>query len=221
MSLDTMFTLEVVLVMVLVAAAAGGALYLAVSNRRARRETGREVSTADIPVGTAPEEYAEDTIESATPREPRREFYKSMGLETTEDMKIRLYSLEEYQDELGGTRARPDSGFVAATKAYRQLDDEWHDYSPRKAADVLELAQEDYEVDRERSALLIKEAPARIAAGGQRRPMKHSRRKSYCSPGDLPPSLISIPNPAYGRFAALPCSVSSRPFPKVLLGSER
>jgi len=48
MSLDTIFTLEVVLVVVLVAAAAGGAIYLAVSNRRARRETGREVGTADI-----------------------------------------------------------------------------------------------------------------------------------------------------------------------------
>ncbi len=159
MSLDTIFTLEVVLVVVLLAAAAGGAIYLAVSNRRARRETGREVSAAYIPVGTAPEEFAEDTIESATPREPRREFYKSMGLETAEDMKIRLYSIEEYRDELGGTRARPDSGFVAATKAYRQLDDEWYDYSPRKAAEVLELAQEDYEVDGERSALLLRRLP--------------------------------------------------------------
>ena len=159
MSLDTIFTLEVVLVVVLVATAAGGAIYLAVSNRRARRETGREVSAAYIPVGTAPEEFAEDTIESATPREPRREFYKSMGLETAEDMKIRLYSIEEYRDELGGTRARPDSGFVAATKAYRQLDDEWYDYSPSKAADVLELAQEDYEVDGKRSALLLRRLP--------------------------------------------------------------
>jgi hypothetical protein len=159
MSLNTMFTLEVVLVVVLVAAAAGGALYLAVSNRRARRETGREVSTANIPVGTAPEEFAEDTIERATPREPRREFYKSMGLETAEDMKIRLYSIEEYRDELGGTRARPDSSFVAATKTYRQLDEEWYDYSPRKAAEVLELAPEDYEVDGERSALLLRRLP--------------------------------------------------------------
>jgi hypothetical protein len=159
MSLDTMFTLEVVLVVVLVAAAAGGAIYLVVSNRRARRETGREVSTVNIPVGTAPEEFAEDTIERASPREPRREFYKSIGLETREDMKLRLYSIEEYRDELGGTRADSDSGFVAATKAYRHLDHEWHDYSPRKAADVLELAQEDYDVDGERSALLLRRLP--------------------------------------------------------------
>jgi len=160
MSLDTIFTLEVVLVVVLLAATAGGAIYLAVSNRRARRETGREVNTANIPVDMALEEYAEDTtIERATPREPRREFYKSMGLQTTEDMKIRLYSLEEYRDELGGTRARPNSGFVAATKAYRQLDDEWYDYSPRKAADVLELTPQDYEVDGECSALLLRRLP--------------------------------------------------------------
>ena len=44
-------------------------------------------------------------------------------------------------------------------KAYRQLDDEWYDYSPRKAADVLELASEDYEVDGERSALLLRRLP--------------------------------------------------------------
>ncbi len=162
MSLDTMFTLEVVLVVVLGAAAAGGALYLAVSNRRARRKTGREASTANIPGGTAPEEFAEDTVESASPREPRREFYKSMGLETAEDMKIRLYSLEEYRDELGGTRAASDSGFVAAAKAYRQLDDEWYDYSPRKAAEVLELARGDYEVDGKRSALLLRRLPSRL-----------------------------------------------------------
>lgn len=159
MSLDMMFTLEVVLVVVLVAAAAGGAIYLAVSNQRARRETGRKVSTANIPVGTAPEEFAEDTIERATPREPRREFYKSMGLETAEDMKIRLYSIEEYRDELGGARAATDSDFVAALKAYRCLDDEWYDYSPEKAADVLELEPEDYEVDEEHKALLLRRLP--------------------------------------------------------------
>ena len=164
MTLDTIFTLEVVLVVVLLAAAAGGAIYLAVSNRRARRETDREVSIANIPanipVGTALEEYAEDTtIKRATPREPRREFYKSMGLETTEDMKICLYSLQEYRDELGGTHAATDSGFVAATKAYRQLDEEWYDYSPHKAADVLELTPEDYGVDGERSALLLRRLP--------------------------------------------------------------
>jgi hypothetical protein len=101
MSLDTMFTLEVVLMVVLVAAAAGGAIYLALSSRRARREMGGEVGTTGVPVGTAPEESAEDTIERVERtalRERRREFYKSMGLETTEDIKLRLYSIEEYQD---------------------------------------------------------------------------------------------------------------------------
>ncbi len=162
MSLDTIFTLEVVLVVVLVTAAAGGAIYLTVSNRRARRKMGGEVGTTGVPVGTAPEESAEDTIERAALRVRRREFYKSMGLETTEDIKLRLYSIEEYQDELGGSHARADSGFVAATKVYRQLDEEWYDYSPRKAANVLELAPEDYEVDREGSALLLRRLPPGI-----------------------------------------------------------
>lgn len=48
---------------------------------------------------------------------------------------------------------------VAALKAYRQLDTEWVEYSPRKAADVLELAPQDYEVDEEYSALLLRRLP--------------------------------------------------------------
>ena len=158
MSSESIFMFELLLAAVVVAVILGGVIYLAIHNRRTRHETGGEVGKADGTVGTAPEERTEDTAERA-PREPRREFYKSMGLETTEDMKLRLYSIEEYRDELGGTRADSDSGIVAAAKAYRHLDHEWHDYSPRKAADVLELAQEDYEVDGERSALLLRRLP--------------------------------------------------------------
>jgi hypothetical protein len=71
-------------------------------------------------------------------------------------MKMRVYSVEESRDELG--RAS-EGGFVVALKAYRQLDDEWIDYSPRKAADVLELAPEDYEVDEAHQALLVRRLP--------------------------------------------------------------
>jgi hypothetical protein len=56
---------------------------------------------------------------------------------------------------------------VAAAKVYRQLDDEWYDYSPRKAADVLELAPEYYEVDGERSALLLRRLPPGLPASGR------------------------------------------------------
>ena len=70
-----------------------------------------------------------------------------------------LYSIEEYWEQLSGTHAEPDSRFVAVTKAYKQLDNAWFDYSPRKAVEVLELAPEDYEVDEERSALLLRRLP--------------------------------------------------------------
>ena len=74
-------------------------------------------------------------------------------------MMMRLYSIEQYRDELGGTATR-DGGFIAALKAYRRLeDDEWHDYTPDEAAEGLELAPEDYEVDEERSALLLRRLP--------------------------------------------------------------
>ena len=156
MNLDTAFTLELLLVVGLIAAFLGAFLYLVVSNRRTRRETGRQVGTAGIPVGPEPGE-PEGAPGTAPRQPPQREFYKRMGLETSEEMKIRIYSIAEYRDELGGTKR--DNGFRAALKAYRQLDDEWYDYSPRKAADVLELAPEDYEIDEERSALLLRQLP--------------------------------------------------------------
>ncbi len=43
-----------------------------------------------------------------------------MGLETSEEMKIRIYSIE-YRDELGGIKR--DDGFEAALKVYRQFDE--------------------------------------------------------------------------------------------------
>jgi hypothetical protein len=158
-----MFTFLLLLLVVVVAIAVAGAAYIMVANRRTRRETGRRVGTVDVPVGTPvgvePDEDEGSFTGRVEPRETRREFYKSMGLETTEDMKIRVYSVEEYRDELGGTRAGSNGGFVAALKAYRQLDDEWVEYSSHRAADVLELAPEDYEVDEEYSALLLRRLP--------------------------------------------------------------
>jgi hypothetical protein len=161
MSLDAMFTLELLLGAVVVVVIVAGALYISLRNRQIRRQTGRQEGTADVPVGTAADEAANGVTERTAPHQPpRREFYKSMGLETTEDMKLRLYSLDEYESELGGdSGALSGSGFLAALKAYRMLDDEWHDYNPDKAADVLELTPGDYEVDRERHALLLRRLP--------------------------------------------------------------
>src|SRR5215210_3392689 len=158
MSLDTMFTFLLLLVVVVVTVIVGGVVYIAVANCRTRRETDCRVGTADVPVGMGLDEPADDATERTAPRPPRREFYKSMGLETTEDMKLRLYSIEEYQDEFGEVDIA-EGDFATAMKACRELDDEWYDYSPRKAADVLELAPEDYEVDGEYSALLLRRLP--------------------------------------------------------------
>ncbi len=58
------------------------------------------------------------------------------GLETTMDMYIACTPLRSIGKILSRTRAGPDSRFVAATKAYRQLDDEWYDYSLRKAVEL-------------------------------------------------------------------------------------
>ncbi|MDQ4063375.1 MAG: hypothetical protein M3122_05635 [Actinomycetota bacterium] len=158
--MNTIFTFELLLVTVIVVGAVAAALYLVVTNRRKRRESGRKVGSADAAVGLGPGGFDTDATERRAPREPRREFYKRMSLENDEDMKMRLYSLDEYRGELGGDMEDSGTGrFVGAIKAYRPLGDEWYDFPPDKAADVLELSPEEYEVDRERGVLLLRKLP--------------------------------------------------------------
>ena len=161
MTLDALFTLELLLVVAVIAVIVTGAAYFTLRNRRIQRETGHRVGTADAPEGTTCDGAADGSTERAAPHQPpRREFYKSMGLRSSEDMKLRLYSSHEYESELAGdSGALRDSGFVAALKAYRMLDEEWYDYDPDKAAAVLELGPGDYELDRERRALLLRRLP--------------------------------------------------------------
>ena len=91
---------------------------------------------------------------------PHREFYKRMSLENDEDMKMHLYSLDEYAGDLGGDVGAFGAGrFIGAMKAYRPVGDEWYDFPPDRAADVLDLAPEEYEVDRERGVLLLRRLP--------------------------------------------------------------
>lgn len=144
---------------VVVAVIVGGALYITVTNRRGRRETGREVGNTDAPAGTGPDGPEEATGRSV-PHVPHHEFYKRMSLENDEDMKMHLYSLDEYTGDLGGdTEAFGAGRFVGAMKAYRPVGDEWYDFPPDRAADVLDLAPEEYEVDRERGVLLLRKLP--------------------------------------------------------------
>jgi hypothetical protein len=146
-----------------------GAIYLSLHDRRGQRQTSRRVRTGNVPTATSHDEPTDGAAERATPRRtPRREFYKSMGLETSEDMKLRLYSSAEYESELGGeSDALKASGFLAALKAYRMLDGEWYNYSPQKAAGVLELSHEDYEVDRQRQTLLLRRLPPGMPTSAQ------------------------------------------------------
>ena len=88
-----------------------------------------------------------------------REFYKSLGLGTGEQVKIRLYTLSEYRDDLGGDDDLEDGEFVGALKTYRRMDGEWHETQPQKAASSLDLREDDYRLDSERSVLLLKKLP--------------------------------------------------------------
>ena len=75
-------------------------------------------------------------------------------------MKLRLYSPENYQRELGGDGgALRRSGFIAALKPYRMLEGEWFEYPLQPAARLIRLAPEDYKVDEEHKALLLKRLP--------------------------------------------------------------
>ena len=161
MDSQTMFIIVLVLAVVLLIVMVGSLLYLAMDHRRLRRETGRQVGTADMPVGPTPGEPTNVATERATPhRTPYREFYESTGPRRGEEMKLRLYSPENYQRELGGDgSALKRSGFIAALKPYRMLEDEWLEYPLQPAAKLIRLAPEDYEVDEEHKALLLRRLP--------------------------------------------------------------
>lgn len=161
MSLDTMFTFELVLVALVIGGTLAGAIYIGLHNRRIRRETGRLVGTADIAVGLAPNELAKGVTESPAPRRPsRREFYERIGLPRGAEMKMRLYSLNDYESELEGDGgALRCDGYVAALKAYMMLEDEWLECSPRKAASLLRLAPGEYGVDEEHKTILLRRLP--------------------------------------------------------------
>jgi hypothetical protein len=161
MSLNTIFALEALLVVVVVVAVVAGAGYLTLHGRRTQHGTGRRIGTTNVSLRVAHDEPAEGFTTGTTfYRRPRREFYKSMGLQTSEDMKLRLYSPAEYESELGGEgEVLSGIGFVAALKGYRRLDGEWREYPPRRVTEVLELGPGDYEVDRQRQALLLRRLP--------------------------------------------------------------
>lgn len=150
MNLDLMFTLELLLVVVLLVGLASGAIYLWVMGRK----QGEEAPNREEALGTR----ASLDVDALS-----WEFFKRLSLETGEEMRARLYSIAEYENQFGGDFGTPGTGrFVAALKAYRWLDDEWYEYSPEKAADVLDLAREDYHVDEEHKALLLKRLPPGI-----------------------------------------------------------
>jgi len=137
------------------------AIYIGLHDRRIRRETGRLVGTADIPVGLTPDDFARDGTHSPAPHQsPRREFYKRIGLERGAEMKVRLYSLNDFESELEGDGdALQRDGFVAALKAYTIPEDEWLECSLRKAVDLLGLAPGGYEVDEKHKAILLRRLP--------------------------------------------------------------
>lgn len=88
-----------------------------------------------------------------------REFYKSLGLGTGEQVKVRLYTLGEYRDDLGGAESFEDGEFIGALKTYSQLDGDWYETPPQNAAPALDLRESDYRLDSERSVLLLKKLP--------------------------------------------------------------
>ena len=75
-------------------------------------------------------------------------------------MKMRLYSLNDYESELKGDGdVFGRNGYVVALKGYMMLEDQWLDCAPRKAAGLLGLAPGEYGVDEEHKAILLRRLP--------------------------------------------------------------
>ncbi len=123
MGFDFVFALKLVLVALLILGAIAGAFYIASSNRR----------------GGEPGDGTEGRSGSAEQRAQAdpHEFYKRSSLENDEDMKMHLYSVNEYEMEFGrDLHSRGGSRFVAALKSYRPVGDEWYALPPERAARV-------------------------------------------------------------------------------------
>ena len=145
MNFSQVFTFELVLVALLILGAIFGALYLL-----SRGRGGEQVD---------PSEGLSGSTEQRVNVDPH-EFYKRTSLENDEDMKMHLYSVNEYEKEIGSDlRAHGAGRFVAALKSYRPVGDEWYDLPPERAARVLDLSPEDYEVDGEHGILLLRKLP--------------------------------------------------------------
>jgi hypothetical protein len=160
-TLEMLFLFEMLLVALVIVVVVAGVVYIAIHDRRIRRETGRQVGTADIPVGATSQELDKVMTEGPAPRQaPRREFYERLALEKSAEIKFRLYSGEQYQSELGGDASVLErEGFVGVLKAYWLIDGEWYVYPPQKAEDLLRLESGDYKIDEEHGALLFRKLP--------------------------------------------------------------
>jgi hypothetical protein len=133
-TLEMLFLFEILLVALVIVVVVAGVVYIAIHDRRIRRETGRQVGTADIAVGTTSQELANVTTEApALHQPPRRDFYERLELEKSAEIRFHLYSRAQYQSELGGADSTLErEGFVGALKAYRSVDDEWYEYPPQR-----------------------------------------------------------------------------------------
>ncbi len=146
MNFSQIFTFELILVVLLILGAIAGALYLASLNRRG----GERVDGSEGLSGSSEQRAQVDP----------HEFYMRTSLENDEDMKMHLYSVNEYETEFGSNlRSRGSGRFVAALKSYRPVGDEWYDLPPERAARVLNMSPRDYEVDSEHGALLLRKLP--------------------------------------------------------------
>lgn len=160
--MEGLFSFGLLFLVVLAVVVVGFAIYAARLRRRDEsmapaRDT---AMPSGRPAGTAPDGTAASPADVSAPPDAPHEYFKSMGLETGEEMKMRVYSLDEYAEELGGDAHAARSGHhIAVLKAYRPVDDGWYDYPPDRAARVLGLAPEDYEVDAQHGALLLKRLP--------------------------------------------------------------
>jgi hypothetical protein len=155
--LDTVLLVQVLLVVVLLAVFAGGGIYLLGAGRGRRRGS----SDGDSPVA--------EPARTSPPVSPNsRDYYMRVSQEKEREIRLHLYSLDEYRDELGGDPdAARDRGIRGALKAYLPMENDWYDLPPERAARDLRLSPGDYEVDAGRGALLLRRLPHGLPASAR------------------------------------------------------
>lgn len=188
-NLTTVFLFEILTVVLLGAIFSCLAIYVIRENRSTER--GRIAARANPMVSQEAKLLPETGF-----------YYQKTGrLGSSRHMKVRLYSLEDYDRELGGKSEKSETfgagGFIAALKAYGYYSDHWYEMPCERAISSLGLEAKDCEVDEDCRVLLLRKLPEGLPAKAREKLDQPEALRLFAPEGG-PPRNVSPTRKGYG-----------------------